>query len=229
MILSPLEDGDTDRDKAPALLQMIFAHTDAYPGEAPLVYVRSEKGLSDEKIEGAAAVVGEQVEELMGMPMIFNIITALKEWLVAVVGDAANQAAEESEHVRARKREEAEIREREAARAHGTPVTPEVFAEWKARFEAEMALQRAKLIDVKRQAELEARPTGREWFEAGRGGKDDEVELGENEVAEDLDAREDLDEDFLNDYGAVAGSGDDDGSDSLFDESDDDEDFLDEA
>ncbi len=37
-----------------------------------------------------------------------------------------------------RRRREAEEQRLAELRAHGTPVTPEAFAEWKARFEAEM-------------------------------------------------------------------------------------------
>lgn len=41
--------------------------------------------------------------------------------------------------------EEAEERRLAEIRSHGTMITPQTFAEWKSRFEAEMALSRAKL------------------------------------------------------------------------------------
>ncbi len=41
--------------------------------------------------------------------------------------------------------EEAEERRLAEIRSHGTMITPQTFAEWKARFEAEMALERAKV------------------------------------------------------------------------------------
>lgn len=68
---------------------MLFAHTDEYPGEPPLVKLRSEKGLSDARVAKAVAVVEEQMEELAGMPMIYNLITAAREWLVAAVSDVS--------------------------------------------------------------------------------------------------------------------------------------------
>lgn len=41
--------------------------------------------------------------------------------------------------------EEAEERRLAEIRSHGTMVTPQTFAEWKQRFETEMALQRGSL------------------------------------------------------------------------------------
>lgn len=63
-------------------------------------------------------------------------------------------------------------------RAKGTAVTPASFAEWKERFDAEAALQQAKLMDVRAHEERMKRPTGRQWFEAGKHAADEEP-LGE--------------------------------------------------
>lgn len=63
-----------------------------------------------------------------------------------------------------RKQREAEEEARIAAlRAHGTPVTPETFADWKVKFEAEMALQKAKLGDTQT-VEKQGRLSGKQWF-----------------------------------------------------------------
>jgi len=44
LLLSPLEDGDRDRDRAPAQLRLLFAHPPGYPDErGPLLACRSEK------------------------------------------------------------------------------------------------------------------------------------------------------------------------------------------
>jgi hypothetical protein len=73
-----------------------------------------------------------QGEESIGMAMVFTLASALRESL-SEVGRARvskQQAADD--------RRFAELEAAEAARKRGTPVTPERFAEWRRKFEAEM-------------------------------------------------------------------------------------------
>ena len=59
---------------------------------------------------------------------------------------SAGQGAAPIDPAAARKAEdEAEERRLAEIRSHGTMVTPQTFAEWKRRFDAEMALQKARL------------------------------------------------------------------------------------
>ncbi|PKU82745.1 hypothetical protein MA16_Dca015142 [Dendrobium catenatum] len=52
---------------------------------------------------------------------------------------------------------------------HGEPVTTETFLAWRERFEAELALERAKLMpESALTAPKDKRLTGRQWFESGR-------------------------------------------------------------
>lgn len=85
-LLSPAE-----RDKAPALLQFLFAHTPGYPAEPPLVRLRSEKGLSDARVASASAVVDRVVGEHLGTPMVYDLITAAREWLMEAAGQASGE------------------------------------------------------------------------------------------------------------------------------------------
>lgn len=66
----------------------------------------------------------------------------------------------EAEEKRRREAEEARLAE---LRAHGHPVTPEAFAEWRAKFDAEQALERSKLVEGKAE-DKQNRPTGKQWF-----------------------------------------------------------------
>ena len=83
---------------------------------------------------------------------------------------------------------EAEEARLAAIRAHGTMVTPEAFAEWRARFDAEQALARADVGDAEASAAAERaqRPSGKQWFMS----QDHlaEPELGEGEVGDDGEA-----------------------------------------
>ncbi|KVH92984.1 RWD domain-containing protein, partial [Cynara cardunculus var. scolymus] len=52
---------------------------------------------------------------------------------------------------------------------HGEPVTVETFLAWRERFEAELALERAKLLPESALiAPKEKKLTGRQWFQSGR-------------------------------------------------------------
>ena len=70
----------------------------------------------------------------------------------------SDPAAEEK-----RRRDAEEARQAEL-RAHGQPVTPEAFTAWKARFDAEQALERAKLEGKDAGEERKGRLTGKQWF-----------------------------------------------------------------
>jgi hypothetical protein len=63
------------------------------------------------------------------MAMIFTLVGAATEWLRTKAGSLSKE-----DPAAARKKAEAEEdARRAAARAHGTPVTPAAFAEWKAK------------------------------------------------------------------------------------------------
>ena len=70
----------------------------------------------------------------------------------------SDPAAEEK-----RRRDAEEARQAEL-RAHGQPVTPEAFTAWKARFDAEQALERAKLEGKDAGEERKGRLPGKQWF-----------------------------------------------------------------
>ena len=73
------------------------------------------------------------------MAMVYQIVTAAQEWLAARL---AARAGPDPEAERRRAEAEEEARH-QALRAHGTPVTPDSFAEWRRRFEAEAAAAKA--------------------------------------------------------------------------------------
>ena len=95
LLISPLEDGDTDRDRAPALIEFLFAYPASYPEVAPLTRVRSEKGLSDGQIAALRALLDEKIDESLGMSMIYTLVSEAKEWLIDNAGKAAETNEEE--------------------------------------------------------------------------------------------------------------------------------------
>jgi hypothetical protein len=185
-----LEDADPS-DDPPVRVEFVFAHTPLYPDEVPLVKARSLRGLSDAQVAELQALVDEQAAANIGMPMIFTLVGAAQEW-VDETGAGLAMANEDPEAEIKRLRAAEELRQAEL-RAHGTPVTPETFREWKARFDAEMALARAAVTDTATTA-ASTRMTGKQFFMQQE--TVEEPELGEDEVDWSGSDEEDVEEDF---------------------------------
>jgi hypothetical protein len=74
--------------------------------------------------------------------------------LFSYVAERAAQTATVDPETAAKRAAAEEEAKRQAARAHGTPVTPDRFQEWRAKFQAEKALvsvdcQLASMLEVK--------------------------------------------------------------------------------
>ena len=160
-------------------------------------------------------ILEEQVQANLGMAMIYALISAAQDWIQDEVCrfsscfhelcrtslqsiELALQAASAAPVVSfaeapmdaAKRAQEEEEKRLAAARALGTPVTPSTFTEWRARFEAEMALARARLEGE--QKYVNKGPSGKQWFlaqEAGKQGEDgfDEDDFDEEVEEDDLE------------------------------------------
>ncbi|XP_029129181.1 RWD domain-containing protein 1 [Cajanus cajan] len=167
----------------PAQLALIFSHTEKYPDEPPLLNLKSLQGLSTEDLRILKEKLQQEASENLGMAMIYTLVTSAKEWL-------ADRFCEDSA---------AEIIEAEEAAKddivipHGEPVTVETFLAWRERFEAELALERAKLMpEAALAAPKEKKLSGRQWFESGRAkGAAAVAEESDEEDEEDIDFDED--------------------------------------
>ncbi|MBS2599839.1 hypothetical protein KFY57_27380, partial [Salmonella enterica subsp. enterica serovar Typhimurium] len=78
---------------------------------------------------------------------------------------------------------------------HGEPVTLDTFLAWRERFEAEIALERAKIMpESALTAPKEKKLAGRQWFESGRAsgkGAAPVTEGSDEDDEEDIDFDED--------------------------------------
>lgn len=129
-------------------------------------------------------------EENLGMAMIFTLVSILKETLeeLLVSTDAkekeATQLVEEKEKQRLRDELETQIRG-----LRRTPMTFELFMEWKAKFDAWKVEQKKQGIDVEnirgrnkeKEKRDESRLTGREVFERMKAETDEGFEEGEED------------------------------------------------
>ncbi|PON96109.1 Ubiquitin-fold modifier-conjugating enzyme [Trema orientale] len=177
------QDDEADFESTPVQLALIFSHTEKYPDEPPLLNVKSLRGMRAEDLRVLKEKLQQEASENLGMAMIYTLVTSAKEWL--------------SEHFA----QDSSIENAEAEEAakddiiipHGEPVTTETFLAWRERFEAELALERAKIMpESALTAPKEKKLTGRQWFESGRA-------KGVAAVNEESDEEDDEDIDFDDD------------------------------
>lgn len=160
----PTGEADTVQESGVSSMQfdLLFAHTPSYPDEAPLIKLSNVQGMSNEDIQNLQKVVDEQIQENMGMSMIYTIVSAAQEWMQ----DKANIPQEEVlDPAEVKKRAiEAEEARLAAQRAHGTQVTPETFVTWRKHFDTEMILERTSLAEQQQAADKKSRLTGKQFF-----------------------------------------------------------------
>ncbi|CAE5959948.1 unnamed protein product [Arabidopsis lyrata] len=195
--VTPQDDEMEDSAIPPVQLALVFSHTENYPDEAPLLDVKSIRGIHVSDLTILKEKLEQEASENLGMAMIYTLVSSAKDWLSEQYGqdDAADLAEEEA------------AKEDEVIVPHGEPVTLETFLAWRERFEAELALERAKLMpESALTAPKEKKLTGRQWFESGRGrgtvvtaDEEDEEEDEEDIDFEDEDFEDD-EEDMLEHY-----------------------------
>ncbi|KAI3684208.1 hypothetical protein L6452_33429 [Arctium lappa] len=189
--LSPQDDEIDEYSTTPVQLGLIFSHTEKYPDEVPLLNVKSIRGIHTSDLKVLKEKLEQEALENLGMSMIYTLVSSAKDWLSEIFAqDDVNDNDEE---------ETAE--KDEVIVPHGEPVTVDTFLAWRERFEAELALQRAKLMpESALSAPKEKRLSGRQWFETGRASSVKgavPIEDGSDEEDEDFDF--DDEEDFEDD------------------------------
>lgn len=214
------------------MAEVVFSHTPKYPDEPALMKARSLRGMSDAELAILQSVLDGQVEENLGMPMIYQLITAAQEWITekgtAMAQPVLDPLAEEKKRRAAEEERIAELRR------HGTPCTVETFKAWKEKFDAEMALAKSSVRDPVTASAVKGKMTGKAWFvqQEAQHIEIKEPELSDDENEEDGEgSRSDWSGEDRTDYFGkqlIEGSSEDDDGVLALDDEDDDEDFLDE-
>ncbi|CAL9145038.1 unnamed protein product, partial [Musa hybrid cultivar] len=191
------QDNDVDESiSTPVKMGLIFSHTEKYPDEPPLLNVKSLRGIRPEDLTSLKEKLLQEASENLGMAMIYTLVTSAKEWLSEAYGN--DVGIEDSE--------ENDAAKDEIIVPHGEPVTVESFVAWRERFEAELALERAKLMpDSALTSTKEKKLTGRQWFESGRHAVKGATTVAEGSEEEEEDIEfdddfEDDEEDMLEHY-----------------------------
>ncbi|XP_078428023.1 ubiquitin-conjugating enzyme family protein [Wolffia australiana] len=196
ILLSPQDDDEEEVKHFTVQLALIFSHTPNYPDEPPHLNLKSIRGLKQEDLTTLKEKLQQEASENLGMAMVYTLVTSAKDWLTEKFGQ--EEGGEESD--------EDESGKEDVIIPHGEPVTIETFTVWRERFEAELALERAKLMpDSALVMTKEKKLSGRLWFESGRAttkGVGAITEEGsEVEDEEDVDLEDDFeDEDDMLDH-----------------------------
>ncbi|XP_078169082.1 ubiquitin-conjugating enzyme family protein [Carex rostrata] len=187
IVLCPQDDNFDEASQVPVQLALVFSHTEEYPDKPPLLNVKSIKGIRPEDLALLKENLENEAKENLGMAMMYTLATSAKEWLTEkFCSDAVEEPVE------------TEKQEDEVIVPHGEAVTVESFLAWRERFEAELALERAKLMpESALTAPKEKRLTGRQYFESGRHSTKGAtlVAEGSEEEEEDIDFDEDFEDD----------------------------------
>ncbi|KAL3668388.1 hypothetical protein V7S43_006477 [Phytophthora oleae] len=167
---------------------------ETYPDVEPKIEVIVKKGLADRQVKEIKQLLAQQIEENMGMAMMYTLSEAVREYLVENNREG-NDGSEHQEMLRRmelkkKKEEKVEADKLEQANAnaeehqrefHGTPVTVETFAVWKAKFDAEMVSTTKTSVKDEATAKL----SGRQLWNKGLVTEDEAVEAEAEAEGED--------------------------------------------
>eukprot|EP00057_Strongylocentrotus_purpuratus_P022149 XP_011676623.1 PREDICTED: RWD domain-containing protein 1 [Strongylocentrotus purpuratus] len=156
-----LDTSDMDLlDEGQLSVTLKFTYTPTYPEEAPIFEVIfDDDDLAQDFEQEIRDLVLAQIEENLGMAMIFAIVSASQEFLNERIDDI--KAAKEDRKNRIEE-EKKRVEEEAANKLKGTLVTIESFLEWKDMFDKEQ-----KGLRGKRQSASEntsGKLTGKELF-----------------------------------------------------------------
>jgi hypothetical protein len=168
-------------------------YPEAYPDEAPMLDItqppnapkHAHLDIQDDK-KGLLEALAPSIEENMGMAMVFQLVSALKEAAELLIEDRRNVIEKEKEQRLLQAEQE------ENKKFEGEKVTRERFLEWRDRFQAEMSAEATKRLAEQEAEEKKKRGgkaeekklTGKQLWEQGLAGKlaDEDDEDGEDVV-----------------------------------------------
>nr|XP_023024266.1 RWD domain-containing protein 1 [Leptinotarsa decemlineata] len=133
---------------------LVITYTPKYPEEAPIIEIENSENFEEHYEQKILDYLMEQVEENLGMVMVFTLVSSAQEWLNVKYEETKREKEERA----ARKLLEDEEAERK--RFEGTRVTVETFMKWRKNFEDDMGITKKREIADKEGKKL----TGRELF-----------------------------------------------------------------
>jgi len=189
-------DNDDDDGEEGLYVLLKFSYTEKYPEEAAVLEIEeSDEAGEDGIVEELLEHLGQQMEENLGMVMVFTVVSAAMEWLGSK-WEAVKEAREDRER---EKKDRIEAEERK--KLEGTKVTVESFMTWAKGFVEEREAAKAK-VSAEAAARLKGKLTGRQLFIKDASLIDSDVQFREaagETVSVDESLFEDLDDLDLDD------------------------------
>ncbi|KZT11396.1 RWD-domain-containing protein [Laetiporus sulphureus 93-53] len=154
-------------------LALEVQYTEGYPDVLPELSLEAVEGsIEDGEVDDLLDDLRRVGEENLGMAMTFALVTHLRDELSALIKlRAEHRKQDETE-------KERQAIEAEEVRTRGTPITVESFKAWKAEFDKELAIKKAREEEEKLKGmapkereeykRLATRLTGRQLFERDR-------------------------------------------------------------
>jgi len=98
ILLSPQDDDFDESAYVPVQLALIFAHTEKYPDEPPLLNVKSVRGIKPDDLASLKEKLDQEATENLGMAMVYTLVSSAKEWLSEKYGqNGGDEEPEETE------------------------------------------------------------------------------------------------------------------------------------
>lgn len=152
----PVKTEEYDEDTGDGMWVLLkFTFPDTYPDVGTEVEFEESEGIDYEQLEDLKEHMKGVVEENLGMPMVFTIVSDVIEWL-GETNDRLKREAEEA----IQKQKDIEDEE-ERKKLEGTKVTIESFLAWKAIFDVEMREQKG-IVELTKKEKM--KKNGRELF-----------------------------------------------------------------
>ncbi|KAL1894793.1 Protein gir2 [Ceratocystis pirilliformis] len=175
----PAEDSEDSEPTTSLFLNVRYP--EEYPDVEPIIDILTVPGVSrhkylsvvddrDQLMEG----MKEVVQENLGMPMIFTLVSWVREMAEQIAAERKEAADKVQEDLAL------EAEREENKKFQGEPVTPESFTRWREAFRREMAeakerAEEERLADMKKlKVKEEKKLTGKHLWESGMAGKGDE-------------------------------------------------------
>ncbi|TFY81018.1 hypothetical protein EWM64_g2999 [Hericium alpestre] len=120
-------------------LELAVQYPDEYPDALPTLELEATEGeLEEDETTGLLDGMRAVGEENLGMAMTFTVVSYLREELSSLIRARAERKMKEAMD------KERKALEEEEARTRGTPVTPESFQAWKAKFDKKIAIKKQR-------------------------------------------------------------------------------------
>lgn len=151
--------------------QLYEAEEDSDEEDTKPVIISELVEFDDDDVETFTQRLNDEAVEQVGMPSVFSLCSSLKEIAEELFDEkVAERQKVHDEELLAKEREEQK-------KFYGTKVTRETFEAWRTQFREETDVD--KRVEIRKQEYHKGKLTGKEIFERGLAGEEDDLNIKE--------------------------------------------------